>query len=143
MKGLLFGLPAPIASLRGAARLIFAAAFGALMAGLWYFATASGVGIAWLDATVSVPRFRITVAVAAALMQFVIGWRGWREAKRLKANEVWLRDALRARDAAEREPTRIAFQAGYQLGLQSAGAAFEIQVACDCPRCRADRWAVN
>jgi len=54
-----------------------------------------------------------------------------------------LRLALRERDAAGREPERIAFQSGYRNGLRAATAAaqpVEIETTCDCPRCRAQNW---
>ena len=66
------------------------------------------------------------------------------ECKRLSRQQVWLRDVLRERDAAEREPTRIAFEAGYRVGLQvAADGDVEMENECGCEGCRDQRWMVN
>ncbi len=55
-----------------------------------------------------------------------------------------LRQALRERDAAGREPERSAFQSGFRLGLQAQHADVHIEVECPCARCQARQsLAVN
>lgn len=93
--------------------------------------------------------YLVTVLLAAFGLAAVIqGWRFlWRElgeSSRLRANNADLRQALRERDAAGREPERVAFQSGYRLGLNAALSGTEIPVECDCAACkRGADYSVN
>lgn len=65
--------------------------------------------------------------------------------KRLTAALLDLRIALRERDAAEREPMKAAFQAGFKIGMAASGQdPTDIDVVCDCEKCRGpQQWTVN
>lgn len=66
------------------------------------------------------------------------------ECRRLAVQQVWLREALRERDAAEREPTQAAFQAGFQAGIEAQVEVITAPNRCSCSKCRRERrYEVN
>lgn len=91
--------------------------------------------IAWI--------FAATTGVFAAFAEHY-----YFKCRKLLEQQLWLRQALRERDAVEREPSRLAFEAGMRVGVRVAmendgEQATGGEIACPCAECRRERFAVN
>lgn len=83
------------------------------------------------------------MGVGASLYFFLRANRLAKMLRQTRERHLGLRRIIRERDAAEREPLRIAFESGRNVGLREFPNAVQIETACDCTLCRAERWAVN
>lgn len=87
----------------------------------------------------------------AQIVVLALGVR-WYRAEWKRADDICLElrqallDAKRSADEREQLAVRAmedVFRRGKEVGAGLSFASVEIETACDCPRCRAQKWATN